>query len=46
MACQEATKTTPSQARCWLASRLLVNGVKWSSPAMIGMELEMMKVKT
>jgi hypothetical protein len=28
MACQEATKTMPSQAQFWLASRLEVNGVK------------------
>src|SRR5579864_499997 len=44
-ATQDATKTTPSQAVCWLARILLSSGAKWIAAAIIGTELEMMKVK-
>ena len=46
MATQEATKTMPSQAVCWLARMLLSSGAKWITPAMTGTDVEMMKVKT
>src|SRR3984893_16853218 len=42
MATQDATKTTPSQAVCWLARMLLSSGAKWISPAMSGKDVEMM----
>src|SRR5580698_4126391 len=45
-ACQLATKTTISQARCWLASRLVVSGLKPSRVAMIGSEVENRKLNT
>src|SRR4029077_127030 len=45
MATQEATKTMPSQAVCWLARMLDSSGAKWIAPAMIGTELDRMKVK-
>ncbi len=44
-ATQDATKTTPSQARCWLARMLLSSGAKWIAAEMIGTDVEMMKVK-
>src|SRR5580692_779888 len=45
MATQEATKTMPSQAVCWLARMLDSNGAKWITPAMTGTDVERMKVK-
>src|SRR4029077_14978974 len=44
-ATQDATKTMPSQAVCWLARMLLSSGAKWIAVAMMGKELEKMKVK-
>ena len=46
MATQEATKTIPSHAVCWLARMLDSSGAKWIAPAMIGTDVPMMKVKT
>ena len=46
MATQDATKTMPSHAVCWLARMLVSSGAKWIADAMIGTELEKMKVKT
>src|SRR3984885_9964347 len=44
-ATQDATKTTPSQAVCWLAMMLDSSGAKWITPAMTGTDVERMKVK-
>ena len=45
MATQDATKTMPSQAVCWLARMSDSSGAKWIVPAMIGIDVPMMKVK-
>src|SRR5580698_9145836 len=43
MATQDATKTMPSQAVCWLARMLVSSGAKWIADAMIGTDVERIK---